>query len=240
MENINELTLSNTSTCFAELETEVLSIRGVKKSYGSTEVLHGVDLNVFPGERVALMGRSGSGKSTLLNCICGIEPFDEGDISVAGKRLKDLPHAELEKVRREDIGYVFQTFHLLPTLTALENIEFPGQLIGMTADERRKRANDLLELVGMEQRKDHRPSALSGGERQRVALARSVMNRPRLILADEPTGSLDSSSGERVLALITKISVESNVAVLLVTHDRESTRICNRIVHMEDGQIREA
>ena len=218
---------------------EVLSIRDLKKSYGLTEVLHGVDLVVRPGERVALMGRSGSGKSTLLNCICGIEPFDGGQIAIAGKDLKRLSHVQLEQLRREDIGYVFQTFHLLPTLTALENVEFPGQLIGMPTVESRKRAHELLAMVGMEHRKDHRPSALSGGERQRVALARSVMNRPRLILADEPTGSLDSASGKQVLDLIKQISEESDVSVLLVTHDLKTTHICNRIVHMLDGRIEE-
>ena len=221
-------------------EDSVLSIQALKKSYGSVEVLHSVHFNVYPGERVALMGRSGSGKSTLLNCICGIEPVDEGEITINGKRLNGLSLAELEQLRREEIGYVFQTFHLLPTLTALENVEFPGQLIGMSTMERRKRAKELLARVGMEHRKDHLPAAMSGGERQRVALARSVMNRPRLVLADEPTGSLDSSNGERVLDLIEQISVESKASVLLVTHDLGTTRICNRIVRMEDGRIEEA
>lgn len=221
-------------------QTQALSVRGLKKTFGVTEVLHGVDLEVFSGERVALMGRSGSGKSTFLNCICGIEPFDEGAVKVAGKSLDKLSRSELEQLRREDIGYVFQSFHLLPTLTALENVEFPGQIIGMPAAERRDRANTLLSMMGMESRKNHRPATLSGGERQRVALARSVMNRPRLILADEPTGSLDSSSGEQVLDLIEEISIESNVSVLLVTHDHGTTRICDRIVHMQDGRIEEA
>lgn len=225
---------------FPAAADEVLSIQGLGKSYGSTKVLHDVHLTVAPGERVALMGRSGSGKSTLLNCICGIEPFHRGEIVVAGKRLRELSTPELERLRREEIGYVFQTFHLLPTLTALENIEFPGQLIGLPTAERRQRANELLALVGMEHRRDHRPSTLSGGERQRIALARSIMNRPRLILADEPTGSLDSTSGDRVLDLMVQISKESDVSVLLVTHDLECTRICDRVVSMEDGQIREA
>lgn len=235
----NAESIAPTKNHFADLD-EALSIRNLKKSYGSTKVLWDVCLTVSAGERVALMGRSGSGKSTLLNCICGIEPFEKGEIVVAGKRLRDLPKPELEQLRRDDIGYVFQTFHLLPTLTALENVEFPGQLVGMSATERHERANNLLALVGMEHRKDHFPSALSGGERQRIALARSVMNRPRLILADEPTGSLDSASGERVLDLMAQISEESDIAVLLVTHDSESTRICDRIVTIEDGQIREA
>lgn len=223
----------------AKPQATVLSVRGLKKSYDSVKVLSGVDLDVRSGERVALMGRSGSGKSTLLNCICGIEPFDEGEIVVADRHLAHRSHSELEQLRREEIGYVFQTFHLLPTLTALENVEFPGQLTGMPAAERRERANVLLAMMEMEHRKDHRPSRLSGGERQRVALARAVMNRPRLILADEPTGSLDSASGERVLDLMEYISEESDTSILLITHDPETTRICERIVYMQDGQVRE-
>lgn len=223
-----------------EAKTEVLAIRDLKKCYGSIEVLHGIDLTILAGERVALMGRSGTGKSTLLNCMCGIEPFDAGEIIIAGKHLAGLSHSKLEQLRREDIGYVFQAFHLLPTLTALENVEFPGLLIDLPTVERRQRARDLLALVGMEHRHDHRPAALSGGERQRIALARSVMNRPRLILADEPTGSLDSFSGEQVLDLLEQVCVQSGAAVLLVTHDPDTTRMCNRILHMRDGRIEEA
>ena len=230
--------LAEASTIGAD--SVALSVSGLKKSYGAVEVLHGVDLKVAPGERVALKGRSGSGKSTLLNCICGIEPFDVGEIVVAGRSLTQLSNPELEQLRREDIGYVFQTFHLLPTLTALENVEFPAQLIDMPTDKRRKRANALLELVGMEHRKNHRPSEMSGGERQRVALARSVMNRPRLILADEPTGNLDSANSAQVLDLIKQVSIESAVAVLLVTHDSDNAFICNRTVRMQDGRIEEA
>jgi ABC-type lipoprotein export system ATPase subunit len=147
--------------------------------------------------------------------------------------------AELEHLRRIRIGYVFQSFHLLPTLTALENIEFPGQLKGMGAQMRRDRAQALLERVGLGARGGHRPAALSGGERQRVALARAVMNRPPLVLADEPTGSLDTKSGEQVLELITEISRDEGIAVLLVTHDVATAEICERVVHMRDGRISE-
>lgn len=219
---------------------EVLAIRGLRKGYDSIEVLHGIDLTILSGQRVALMGRSGSGKSTLLNCICGIEPFDAGEIVIADKCLTARSEAELEQLRREDIGYLFQAFHLLPSLTALENVEFPGLLVNMPTVERQQRAQDLLTLVGMQHRSTHRPAALSGGERQRIALARSVMNRPRLILADEPTGSLDSSSGEQVLELLEQVCAESGAAVLLVTHDPDITGICNRILHMRDGRIEEA
>lgn len=215
----------------------ILEISEVKKAYGNVEVLHGVNLSVQVGERVALTGPSGSGKSTLLNCLCGIEPIDGGSISIGGERLEDGQREALDRLRREQIGYVFQSFHLLPTLTALENIELPGQLIGMNANERRERAQELLNTVGLGQRAAHRPEALSGGERQRVALARAVMHRPRLILADEPTGSLDSVSGTKVLDLLEKLSLDHGIAVLLVTHDPASTRICSRVVAMRDGCI---
>lgn len=214
-----------------------LRVSALLKSYGAVEVLHGVDLEVAAGERVALMGRSGSGKSTLLNCICGIEPFDAGSIEVAGQSLGEMLPPELEQMRRAQIGYVFQTFHLLPTLTALENIEFPAQLIGLPSAKRLDRAQGLLDRVGLGHRADHRPDTLSGGERQRVALARAVMNRPPLILADEPTGSLDLKSGDQVLNLIDEVSRDEGIAVLLVTHEANTARICQRTVHMADGRI---
>ncbi|MEM1222850.1 MAG: ABC transporter ATP-binding protein [Verrucomicrobiota bacterium] len=218
----------------------ILEVSSVRKAFGSVEVLHGVDLAVEPGERVALMGPSGSGKSTLLNCLCGIESIDGGSIRIGQTFLEKVDKQALDKIRRELIGYVFQAFHLLPTLTALENIELPGQLIGMGAKERSERANELLEAVGLSHRADHRPDALSGGERQRVALARAVMHRPRLILADEPTGSLDSSSGDKVLDLLEQLSRTYEIGLLLVTHDVASTRICDRLVSMRDGRIETA
>ena len=207
------------------------------KAYGLVEVLHGVNLRVAAGERVALTGPSGSGKSTLLNCICGIEPIDLGQIMITGESLLRESREHLDRLRREKIGYVFQSFHLLPTLTAIENIELPGQLIGMGKHERIERAQQLLESVGLKHRAQHRPDSLSGGERQRVALARAVMHRPRLILADEPTGSLDSVNGARILDLLEALSQEHQIAILLVTHDLESTRICERTVSMLDGRI---
>ena len=217
--------------------TGALAVNQLRKSYGAVEVLHGVDLDVQPGERVALMGPSGSGKSTLLNCICGIEPADAGQILISGADLTKMNAAELERTRRESIGYVFQSFHLLPTLTARENVEFPGQLIGLAARERRERAGALLDQVGMSHRAQHLPDTLSGGERQRVALARAVMNSPRLVLADEPTGSLDSVIGDQVLELLQTISDELNIALLLVTHDTDCARICHRTVRLHDGRI---
>ena len=215
----------------------ILQVEQVSKAYGAVQVLHQVDLQVRAGERVALMGPSGSGKSTLLNCLCGIEPIDAGRIAIAGQVLQRGARAQLDRLRREQIGYVFQSFHLLPTLSALENIELPGQLIGMPKRTRVARAQQLLEAVGLGHRGQHRPDALSGGERQRVALARAVMHRPRLILADEPTGSLDSVNGAKVLELLQTLSQAHQIAVLLVTHDSHSTHICQRTVAMRDGRI---
>jgi len=220
-----------------EIHDSILEVVEVNKAYGAVDVLHSLNLTVRVGERVALTGPSGSGKSTLLNCLCGIEPVDSGQIKIAGESLQHRSRRSLDRLRRNYIGYVFQSFHLLPTLTALENIELPGQLIGMVKSERIERAQQLLHSIGLEHRAAHRPDSLSGGERQRVALARAVMHRPRLILADEPTGSLDSVNGARVLDLLETLSQTYQIALLLVTHDKESTRICERTVGMRDGRI---
>lgn len=215
----------------------MLEITNLSKSFGDLMVLKSVNLDICAGERVALMGRSGSGKSTLLNCISRIESFDSGEVFFCGKSINCMNLSELEVLRRESLGYVFQSFHLLPTLTALENIEFSAQLVNSPRVIRRKRARELLRFVGMEHRETHRPDALSGGERQRVALARAVINHPRLILADEPTGNLDSVSAELVLNLIERISNEEGIAILLVTHDQNTSLMCDRIVEIKDGQI---
>ena len=212
-------------------------MQGAQKSFGDVQVLQGIDLTIMAGERVALMGPSGSGKSTLLNCICGIEPLDSGTIEVGGKVLSGLKDGEVEKLRRETMGYVFQSFHLLPTLSASENVEFAAQLVGMPREGRLARVTELLEQVGLSHRANHLPSALSGGERQRVAIARALVHRPKLILADEPTGSLDTESGGQVLKLLKSLSDELNVALLLVTHDQDSTQICDRVITMKDGQL---
>lgn len=217
--------------------TAVLEATEVRKSFGGLEILHGVNFSLGHGERVALMGPSGSGKSTLLNCLCGIEPVNSGEITVAGNALTTLDKPALDELRRGSIGYVFQAFHLLPTLTAAENIEMAAQLAGLSRALRHERVAALLEEVGMQHRANHRPSELSGGERQRIAVARAVVHRPAVILADEPTGSLDSVNGERILDLIEMLSDEFRIAVLLVTHDVETTRICRRTLTMHDGAI---
>lgn len=214
-----------------------LDIRGISKSYGQDTVLKSLDLMIHSGERVALMGPSGSGKSTLLNCCSGIDTVDTGDIYIAGQCLTKLSQKELESVRRSYVGYVFQQFNLLPTLNAFENIELPAQLIGLPKDERVERVNQLLKRVGLEHKSAQLPGTMSGGERQRVAVARALVHKPGLILADEPTGSLDSNAGEQVLDLLEDLSNESKTALLLVTHDQASTRICHRVLSMKDGAL---
>ena len=214
-----------------------LEVSSAEKSFGSVRVLKGVNLSIKAGERIALMGPSGSGKSTLLNCISGIEELDSGKIDLNGNVVSDLDNNGLEKLRRESIGYVFQSFHLLPTLTAFENIELPAQLINMPKDERNEKVDDMLESVGLSHRSDHKPDALSGGERQRVAIARALIHNPSLVLADEPTGSLDTKSGEGILTLLEKLSVDRGVTLLMVTHDRTSARICNRVISIQDGSL---
>tara|TARA_R110000850_G_scaffold125485_5_gene243890 strand:+ start:1810 stop:2511 length:702 start_codon:yes stop_codon:yes gene_type:complete len=218
---------------------KALEISSVTKSYDATPVLRGVSLSLDPGERVALMGPSGSGKSTLLNCIGGIDRPDEGLIRVGGVDLGKLNEDELCRLRRESVSTVFQFFHLLPTLSVTENIEFPLQLLGQSAAQRRDRVSELIGEVGLRDRSGSMPNELSGGEMQRVAIARALAIQPKLILADEPTGNLDSKTGESILDLLESVSDRHNIAMLVVTHSAAVTRICSRIVEMRDGRVQE-
>ena len=215
----------------------VLQVSRVKKSYGPAPVLRGVSFSLEAGERAALMGPSGSGKSTLLNCIGGIDRPDEGTIAIGGQSLEGLDEIGLCRLRRETVSTVFQFFHLLPTLSAYENVEFPMQLNGVSAADRAERVRDLIEEVGLSQRSAAMPHELSGGEMQRVAIARALAIRPRIILADEPTGNLDSKTGETILDLLERLSERHGIAMLLVTHSPQVTRICQRIFEMKDGFI---
>ena len=216
---------------------KALQVGKVTKSYGPNPVLRGVSLSLDRGERVALMGPSGSGKSTLLNCVGGIDRPDSGSIQVAGEDLGGLDEDGLCRLRRETVATVFQFFHLLPTLSARENIEFPLQLNAVAAEERGRRVAELLDEVGLARRADAMPHELSGGEMQRVAIARALAIAPRLILADEPTGNLDSATGEAILDLLESVSERHGTAMLLVTHSPQVGRICQRVVEMKDGLI---
>ena len=215
----------------------VLDVRDVERRYGSRRVLAGVSLQVFRGERLALTGPSGSGKTTLLNCMGGVDRPDVGTILLGSTSLGLLDGSGLARLRREQIGTIFQFFHLLPTLTVSENVELPLQLLGVGVQERSRRVGALLERVGLGKRLDALPSQLSGGEQQRVAIARALVHRPTLVLADEPTGNLDSASGATVLALLREVTEEHGQALVLVTHSEEAAGICHRRIHLRDGAI---
>ena len=216
---------------------KALQVSRLTKSYGSVPVLKGVSLELEGGERVALMGPSGSGKSTLLNCIGGIDRPDGGSIQVGDIQLEQLDEEGRCHLRRDTVSTVFQFFHLLPTLSVRENIEFPLRLQNIDSKERGERVTKLIEEVGIEKRAVAFPHELSGGEMQRVAIARALTIRPRLILADEPTGNLDSRTGESILDLLESLSDHYEIAMLVVTHSREVTRICSRVVEMRDGAL---
>ena len=215
----------------------MLKVSKIEKSYGASKVLRGIDFRMEEGERVAIMGPSGSGKSTLLNCIGGIDRPDNGEILFEGQSLTNLSEQELCELRRNKISTIFQFFHLLPTLTARENIEFPMLLNSVSARERNEKVDELLNAVKIQHRACAFPHELSGGEKQRVAIARSLSMQPKLILADEPTGNLDSKNTDSVLELIENLSKQHGIAMLLVTHNEEVTRICDQTITMNDGLI---
>lgn len=216
---------------------EILQVEEVYKSYGANEVLRGVGFAQNRGERIALMGPSGSGKSTLLNCLGGIDRPDRGRILFEEQVLSSLSEREIAAIRRSRVGTVFQSFHLLPTLTARENIVLPLYLQGIPADQSRERVQSLLDETGIAHRADALPGELSGGEQQRVAIARALVGRPVLILADEPTGNLDSRTGHAILDLLQSVCQAHGTALVMVTHDAATIRICHRVLHMLDGRI---
>jgi ABC-type lipoprotein export system ATPase subunit len=219
----------------------VVRLDHVSKEYrrGAAVVaaLRDVSLQVAGGEFCALMGPSGCGKSTLLNLVAGLDRPTSGGILLDGRPTKDFSDMEWTALRRSLIGMIFQSFHLLPTLTAEDNVALPLLLQGEARRSVRRRVAESLERVGLGPRARHRPSELSGGEQQRVAIARALVHRPRLILADEPTGNLDSHSGAEVIALLTSLSKELKQSVLLVTHSREAAAAADRIHLMKDGQL---
>lgn len=217
----------------------MLSVGAVSKAYQNRRVLNEVSFAMNYGERVALMGPSGSGKSTLLNCLSGLDTPDEGTIIFDGEELTRLSPDERTFIRRGRLGSIFQFFHLLPTLTALENVALSLQLNNYSVSEQVQLAMDMLEEVGVAHRAKAFPREMSGGEMQRVAIARALVMKPKLLLADEPTGSLDTKNGERVLNLIEALSEANQVGLILVTHQEETTRICHRTLHIHDGMLSE-
>ena len=204
---------------------------------GVVAALDGVDLTVFRGEFVALVGPSGSGKSTLLNLLGALYQPTQGDLAVDGLSLGQATEPECVRHRRERVGFIFQSFHLLPMLNAVENVEAPLTLAEVGRPERRRRALELLEAVGLAHRAGHRPNELSGGEKQRVAIARALANRPPLLLADEPTGNLDSKTGNVILDLLCGLVRSRQLTMILVTHDVQISARADRILHLQDGRI---
>ena len=217
--------------------SKILSGSNLSKKYGELEVVKGVSISVAAGEFVCLVGKSGCGKTTLLSLLSGLERPTQGDVLLNGKKINGASEDELALFRRENVGFIFQSFNLIPTLSAWENVALPLFPIKMTADERRRRATELLNQMEMGPRVDHLPSALSGGEKQRVAIARALINKPKIIFADEPTGNLDSATGDAIMDILNRLNTKEGVAILMVTHEVELARKAERLVRMHDGEV---
>jgi len=201
------------------------------------DALRGVDLTIVRGEFVALVGPSGSGKSTVLNLIGGLDRPTDGEVWINGTKLSASDERTLTRHRRQHVGFVFQSFNLLPRLTAQENVALPLMFSNVPEKEREARARALLERVGLEQRLSHRPTQLSGGEQQRVAIARALVSQPALLLADEPTGNLDTATGAEIMALLKELNQERGLTLLVVTHDAEVASFADRVVSLRDGRV---
>jgi putative ABC transport system ATP-binding protein len=222
--------------------TSAVRTENVTRHYPMGESLiravDGVSVSIEPGEFVALLGQSGSGKSTLLNLIAGLDRPTSGSVVVRGRDLSKMTSEELARYRRKDVGMVFQSFHLIPSMTITDNVELPMRFAEVDRAERSQRSRESLERVGLGKRMDHRPSQLSGGEQQRVSLARALANRPSLLLADEPTGNLDSRTGEDILNLIRDLSLSMGMTVVMVTHERAlAERFAQRFIFLADGKL---
>ena len=226
-----------------DINAPVLECSGLVKNFRqgdkTVEVLRGIDFTVAAGETVAIVGASGSGKTTLLQLLGGLDAPSSGTVSIAGRNMTELSDAEKGDLRNAAVGFVYQFHHLLPEFSALENVAMPLLIRRQTPDEARSTARELLQRVGLGERLDHRPGALSGGERQRAAVARALVSRPRILLADEPTGNLDGRTGERVFALLLELNQESMTSLVLVTHDLTVARRMGRIMTLRDGRLHE-
>ncbi len=215
----------------------ILASTGIKKTFGPVEVVKDVSMHLLPGEFVSLVGKSGCGKTTLLSLLSGLERPTSGQVTLCGKDIVAASEDELALFRRANIGFIFQSFHLIPTLTAWENVAVPLFPEKMAEEERRERATTLLRQMQMEHRLDHLPGTLSGGEKQRVAIARALVNHPKIIFADEPTGNLDSQTGWAIMEILTTLHREQGMTILMVTHDLELSKSADRLLRMQDGAI---
>lgn len=225
-----------------QVQEHVISLNGIVKRFyigkpNELEILHGINLEVERGEFVSIVGESGSGKSTLMNIIGALDRPTEGEYRLQGKNIGEAKDRELSSIRNEEIGFVFQTYNLIPRTTALENVELPMLYGKMKKTERRERARELLELVGMKERMLHKPEELSGGQKQRTAIARAMANDLSIILADEPTGALDSETSRRIMDIFHRLHREQGKTIVLITHSTELAQETDRVVKISDGRI---
>jgi lipoprotein-releasing system ATP-binding protein len=215
----------------------MIRLTGIHKSFGQLEVLKGIDLHIKEGEFVSIVGASGAGKTTLLQIIGTLDTDNEGEVIINGVNIKKLSDKQLSAFRNKELGFVFQFHQLLPEFTALENVCIPGYIARRDSKEVEEKAKELLTKLGLQDRFHHKPNELSGGEKQRVAVARALINSPKLILADEPSGSLDSGNKKELHSLLRKLCNEYGLTILLVTHDNELAETSDRIIEMKDGVI---
>lgn len=215
----------------------MLQATGIYKSYGSLDILKGVDFHVDKGEIVSIIGASGAGKSTLLHIIGTLDQADRGDLMINGTAIKNLSAKKLSAFRNQHIGFIFQFHHLLPEFTALENVCIPGFIRKTDKKQVEQRAMELLEMLGLSQRSDHKPNQLSGGEQQRVAVARALINQPSIVLADEPSGNLDSENAASLHRLFVELRDSTGQTFVIVTHNEELARVADRTVMMKDGLV---
>jgi len=222
--------------------TELVKAYGLGKTYilgrRHLEVLRNIDLSIAKGDFLALRGASGAGKSTLLHLLCGLDTPTCGEVWFLGRNLGTMPSAELSHFRNQRVGFVFQAYHLFPELDALENVCLPARIARMNAAQAEERGRELLSRVGLADRVDHRPYELSGGEQQRVAIARALINNPDLIIADEPTGNLDSHTGGEIIELLVGLRAERQVTLVVATHDAKVAMLARRVVELADGEVK--
>jgi len=225
-------------------DTPLVQVRHLSKTYQrgpeQVEVLHGIDLDIAKGDFVALMGPSGSGKSTLLNLIGGLDTPTGGEIEIQGQRIDQMRERQLAQWRSQHVGFVFQFYNLMPTLSAQKNVELPLLLTPLNAKQRENNATIALTLVGLEDRRKHRPNELSGGQQQRVAIARAIVADPTVLICDEPTGDLDRHSAEEILGLLDTLNREHGKTIIMVTHDPKAAEAARRVLHLDKGELVDA
>ena len=215
----------------------IISATDLNKTFDALQVVKGVNLSVKTGEFISIVGKSGSGKTTLLALLSGLERPSSGRVTLDGTEITDSSENELALFRRNTVGFIFQSFHLIPTLSAWENVALPLFPVKMSAEKRRERALELLRQMEMEDRADHRPATLSGGEKQRVAIARALINHPKVVFADEPTGNLDSATSEAIMDILKSLHADNGLSLVMVTHDLDLAGSSDRIVRMQDGEV---